>query len=141
MISFLCFIEVATRKLLQTWTFKKEGFYFLSQPQEQLFPSLDRTRRRFLLASVFFFSKETKQSDRNKVKVEMKIKCSPAVPITNTAAYGCRGILLEPDRGTNRNKLGNIRLSQLSRAQKANRKRDTNGKNLKFSHFKCPVCY
>lgn len=55
-----------------------------------------------------FFSKETKQSDRNEVKVEMKIKCSPAVPVTNTAAYGCRVILLEADRGINRNKLGNI---------------------------------
>lgn len=88
MVSVLYFIAVATTKCLQTCTFKKEkGFYFLSQPRVD-FSTLGSNQDK-VFASVFF-----KQSDRNKVKVEMKIKCSPGVPITTTAAYGCRVILL-----------------------------------------------
>lgn len=32
----------------------------------------------------------------------MKWKCSPAVLITQTAAYSCTMVLLEPDRNINR---------------------------------------
>lgn len=72
----------------------------------------------------------------------MRWKCSPVVPITNHAAYGCVVVLLEPDCSINRNETVKylVALSQLSKFQKLNRIRDTNGTNLYCSHWKCPVC-